>query len=185
MMNMKYLIYDPEQQALGNQFANGNAWYVDAIRQVETADDEILALNDVMFDSKREAIIQKTYLKKYLKETGLKEAALNLSAGERAIEMTDYSPNQISYQTNSQDSGLVVFSEIYYDKGWQAYIDGEKVDHLKANYTLRSLFVPSGSHDITFSFEPRSFYGTVWVSYLCSALILFFALFIAFKCLRF
>jgi hypothetical protein len=181
MMNMKYLIYDPEQQALGNQFANGNAWYVDAIRQVETADDEILALNDVMFDSKREAIIQKTYLKKYLKETGLKEAALNLSAGERAIEMTDYSPNQISYQTNSQDSGLVVFSEIYYDKGWQAYIDGEKVDHLKANYTLRSLFVPSGSHDITFSFEPRSFYGTVWVSYLCSALILFFALFIAFK----
>jgi uncharacterized membrane protein YfhO len=74
-----------------------------------------------------------------------------------------------------------VFSEIYYDKGWQAYIDGEKVDHLKANYTLRSLFVPSGSHDITFSFEPRSFYGTVWVSYLCSALILFFALFIAFK----
>lgn len=172
MMNMKYLIYDAKQQALGNQFANGNAWYVDIIKQVDTADDEILALNDVTFDSKKQAIIQKS---------SLKEAALNLSSGERSIEMTDYSPNQISYQTNSQVDGLVVFSEIYYDKGWQAYIDGEEVNHIKANYTLRSLFVPAGSHDVTFAFEPSSYYSTKIISSLCSALIIFFALFFAFK----
>jgi len=172
MMNMKYLIYDPKKQAIPNEFANGNAWFVDTILKVETADEEILGLNNPTFDSKQQAIIQGSFIEGH---------DLNLEQGKCEITMTSYSPNEISYQATSDVDGLVVFSEVYYDKGWQAYIDGEKADHMKANYTLRALFVPKGSHDVTFAFEPSSYFGTRIISYLCSALIIFFAALFAFK----
>jgi hypothetical protein len=105
MMNMKYLIYDPQQQAIANEFANGNAWYVDTILQVETADEEILGLNKPTFNSKQQAIVQASFVGDH---------DLNLAKGKREITMTSYSPNEISYQANSDVAGLVVFSEVYY-----------------------------------------------------------------------
>ncbi|MCF6184513.1 MAG: YfhO family protein, partial [Bacteroidales bacterium] len=70
------------------------------------------------------------------------------------ITLTDYKPNYLSYKTNTHSDQLAVFSEIYYAKGWQAYIDGKPVPHFRADYILRAMKIPEGIHKIEFKFEP-------------------------------
>jgi uncharacterized membrane protein YfhO len=74
------------------------------------------------------------------------------------ITMTSYEPNHLQYAYSSKTEKIAVFSEIYYDKGWKAYIDGEEAPYFRANYVLRAMVVPAGDHVIEFKFEPR-----VWV----------------------
>ena len=174
MLNMKYLIYSPEQAALKNDFANGNAWFVDSIWKVESADQEILALSNPKFDSKKQAVVQA----KFLNDEGV---VFSPSLSQGKIELTSYSPNAVQYSSSNKGDGIAVFSEVYYDKGWKAYIDGKQVNYVKANYVLRGLVIPAGDHEIEFVFEPSSFTNTQWLSYLCSALILAFAFLAAFK----
>ena len=86
---------------------------------------------------------------------------LNSSADPSArITQTEFAPNRLVYESNSQSEGLGVFSEIYYDrgKGWQAYIDDQPVPHMRANYILRALRIPAGKHKIEFRFEPDSYF---------------------------
>ena len=71
------------------------------------------------------------------------------------IQLTSYSANEMTYRSEAQFEQLAVFSEIYYGKGWNAYVDGEPVPHLRANYVLRALRVPAGKHEIVFRFEPE------------------------------
>ena len=73
-------------------------------------------------------------------------------------KLIEYKPNELKYQTNTTKNQLVVFSEIYYDKGWNAYIDGEQVPYFRTNYTLRGMVIPAGEHKIEFRFEPASYY---------------------------
>lgn len=72
------------------------------------------------------------------------------------VALTKYTPEYVEYDTKSEKFGTVVFSEIFYDKGWQAYIDGEPVPHVRVNYLLRALDVPAGEHHIRFEFRPES-----------------------------
>lgn len=74
------------------------------------------------------------------------------------IRLVDYKPNKLTYESNSTSDELVVFSEIYYPKGWKVTIDGQDADHFRANYILRAMYLPKGKHTIEFSFEPKSFY---------------------------
>jgi len=69
---------------------------------------------------------------------------------------------------------LAVFSEVWYgpDKGWNAYIDGNKVDHIRANYVLRAMKIPAGNHEIKFVFEPASYETGSLISLISSALLL-------------
>ena len=76
------------------------------------------------------------------------------------------------YSSQSTSEQLAVFSEIYYEKGWQAYIDGEKTDHLRVNYILRGMVVPGGTHEIVFEFHPRSYYTGSTISIIGSLLLL-------------
>jgi uncharacterized membrane protein YfhO len=62
----------------------------------------------------------------------------------------------VSYKTTASSPQFAVFSEIYYDKGWNAYLDGKLVPHVKANYVLRGMAIPAGQHTIEFKFEPRA-----------------------------
>lgn len=166
MLNTKYLIgSDPQtgQKILQlNDQACGNAWFVNEIKYVANADSEMTALTN--FNPKATAIIDERF-----KET---LSGLNMSADSSAnIRLTKYSPDTMYYESNSSVEGFVVFSDIYYDKGWNAYIDGEKVPHVRVNYLLRGMKIPAGKHAIEFRFEPEKYYLGEKVS-LASSVIL-------------
>lgn len=151
MLNTKYFIGRDSTGMFPqrNPFANGNAWFVNNINWVNNADEEIAGLTGLK--TKETAVI----------DVRFKDIVGNLTPGYNedvdtadAIKLISYQPNKLVYESNTQKAHLVVFSEIYYDKGWNAYIDDTKVDHLRANYVLRAMPLPAGKHTITFKFEP-------------------------------
>ena len=76
------------------------------------------------------------------------------------INLTEYRANYLKYASSASSEQLAVFSEIYYDKGWQAYIDGSPVPHFRADYILRAMRIPAGKHTIEFKFHPKSYYAS-------------------------
>ena len=88
------------------------------------------------------------------------------------MQLTNYSSNDLIYSFNSTEQQMVVFSEIWYQPGWKAYIDGQETDHIRVNYALRGLLVPAGNHEIVFKFEPRSYYLGETISLISSLLIM-------------
>jgi len=91
-----------------------------------------------------------------------------------SIRLVEYAPHKLRYESNSGSEQLAVFSEIWYgpDKGWQAYLDGEPVEHIRVNYALRAMRVPAGEHEIEFVFAPRSFALGRTLSWISSSLLL-------------
>ena len=124
----------------------GHAWFASEKKLVEDANEELDALNS--FDPENTVIIDKRYseeLKEFIKDSS---ATINL-------DLKSYKPNHLTYNlTNVFSDQLAVFSEIYYQKGWNAYIDNKIVPHFRANYVLRSMMVPAGTKKIEFKFEP-------------------------------
>ena len=171
MLNTKYIIAnDPRQYqenkpyppiARVNPHALGNAWAVSNVETVKTANDEILKLRDI--DPATTAVVSEEFGAMVPTDFG---------GGNFNIELTDYHPNRLSYNSNSDKAQLVLFSEFYYGKGWNAYIDDKPVDHFRANYVLRALSVPAGQHKIDFRFEPTSYFVGNTIS-LIAILILF------------
>lgn len=163
MLNTKYLILDPSRAPLLNPYASGNVWFVKDVVWVEDANEEIKVLSQ--YDLKTSAIIDKRFKNQFSFST-LESDSL------ASIQLTSYEPNYLTYQSSSSTSQLAVFSEIYYQKGWNAYIDGEKVPHARANYVLRALEIPSGSHVIEFKFEPSSYFIGKKISLFSSLLMI-------------
>lgn len=166
MLNTKYFIVpgaNNQPVVQRNPDALGNAWYVDSVRIVEDANQEIEALNN--FNPASVAIVDIRFADMV---TGIDFS--NAESTNRYIELTEYKPDYLSYKSNSESEGLAVFSEIYYNnkKGWQAYINGEAVPHFRVNYVLRALRVPPGEHTITFKFEPKTFYAGQRISLISS-----------------
>ncbi len=154
MLNTKYIIApNPNKnnvpEVFENTEANGNAWFVNTIKWVSTANEEIKALDSL--NTKTTAVIM----------TQQKDDNPNITIAAQAqdslsnISLTHYKPNALVYQYTSTNGGLVVFSENYYKYGWQAYIDGHPTPHFRVNYVLRGLQVPKGEHTITFKFIPQ------------------------------
>ena len=147
-LNVKYLIQtdkEGKEFPIANPDANGNAWFVSQVKLVPTADEEMKALDQL--DSKNVAVINS------------KEFAINKSAfakdSSAVITLDSYQPNHLKYTSINANEGLAVFSEMYYKNGWNAYVDGNKVEHLQANYVLRALLIPAGKHTVEFKFEPQ------------------------------
>lgn len=167
MLNTKYIIYDPQSPPLENYHIRGHAWFVDEIRLAGDANEEIAALGD--FDPAEEAIVDQRFAED-LKDVDPR------GAGESTIELDVYQPNYLKYKvTVGNGKPLAVFSEIWYPKGWKAFIDGEETRIVRANYLLRALAVPEGEHVVEFRFEPDSYYIGNKIS-LASSLILLLAL---------
>jgi len=150
MLNTKYFIYDPNSKPLQNNYALGNAWFVDDMQLVENSNEEIAALDG--FDPSEKAIVDQRFAGQ------LKDVRFG-GANESTIRLLEYRPNYLKYKA-SVGSGmpLAVFSEIWYPKGWKAFIDGKETGYIRADYVLRALPVPAGEHEIEFRFEPDSFY---------------------------
>ncbi len=161
MLNTKYIIYSPKANALNNPYANGNAWFIEQLKWVKNADEEIAALNNI--NTKKEAIADVRFQSQ---KTDFKYDA------NAEIKLTSYEPNCLIYESNCQSPQVAVFSEIYYDGGWNAYIDGKLVPHFRVDYILRALNVPAGKHTITFKFEPQVIARGWWIGFISSILLI-------------
>jgi hypothetical protein len=152
MLNVKYVIQTDKE---GKEFptinpdANGNAWFVNDVKIVNKANDEMKLLDRI--DTKKAAIFNVHLYGNKFKNARLKR---NLdTTGTISIQV--YKPNYIKYSSDNKKEGLAVFSEIYYENGWNAYLDGEKTSHFPVDYVLRAMMVPAGKHTIEFKFEPE------------------------------
>ncbi|NDV42788.1 YfhO family protein [Flagellimonas sediminis] len=149
MLNVKYIIQKDED---GKSFpainpdANGNAWFVDQLLPVSSANEEITKLKD--FNSKKQAVIN---TKMYPTQTKLRFEVDSLAQ----IGLVEYRPDYLKYKSSNANDGFAVFSEMYYPSGWDAYVDGKPEPHFKVDYALRGLKVPAGTHEIEFKFEPQ------------------------------
>lgn len=172
MLNTKYMIYNPEAAPLSNIHAMGNAWTVNTCQMVENADQEIDAIGKV--DLSKVVVVDKKY------QTLLG----NLTAGEKSastISLKSYSPNQLVYNYSGQGKEIAVFSEIYYPKGWNAYIGDKQVPYFQANYLLRAMVLQEGNYDITFKFEPISYRIGKQIAMVSSLLLLLLIGFVVYK----
>ena len=173
MMNTKYFILGSPgtELDLRNPAAYGNAWFVNAIKEVPNANEEIAALSNT--DLRNTAVVHQEFSNKLSKSYG--------TAG--SINLSSYQPDKLTYSVNSSADGLAVFSEMWYGpkKGWKAYIDGQAVDHIRANYALRALEIPAGEHTVEFMFEPTSYHTGKLISMASSGLILALLAFLLFK----
>ena len=152
MLNVKYVIQtdkEGKEFPIINPDANGNAWFVSDVKLVNKANDEMQALNKL--DTKRAAVFNLHLYGDKFKNARLKR---NLDT-TGTIKLEVYKPNYIKYASTSKNEGLAVFSEIYYENGWNGYIDGVKTEHFPVDYVLRAMIIPGGTHKIEFKFEPE------------------------------
>jgi hypothetical protein len=154
----------------------GDAWFVSEIDTVENANEELEYLDS--FIPETTAIIDKRFLDKISKFTKNEFSTITL-------DQKSYKPNHLTYHlTNIDSKQLAVFSEIYYEKGWNAYIEGNLVPHFRANYVLRAMMVPAGTTKIEFKFEPTSYSIGESVAYASSIILLLLLGFVSYKELK-
>nr|WP_315149822.1 YfhO family protein [uncultured Flavobacterium sp.] len=149
MLNVKYVIQtdkEGKEYPIINPDANGNAWFVSKVNFVKNTDAEMKALDK--FNSKETAVINENEF------TSIKGKAFAKDSSA-VITLDTYLPNNLKYTSNNSKEGLAVFSEMYYEKGWKAIVDGKEIPILRADYALRAIVVPAGKHTIEFKFDPR------------------------------
>lgn len=152
MLNTKYIIAtDDKGQPMAqlNPGAMGNAWFVDSYFLAENADAEMAALDSL--NPAKAAVLDKKF-------GAALEGLIIRPDSVSHIKLTDYRPDQLTYESDAATEKLAVFSEIYYNvnNDWKVTVDGQEASLLRADYVLRALRVPAGKHTIIFSFEPKS-----------------------------
>lgn len=166
MMNTKYIIVNPAGGVLPNKYAMGNAWIVGGYEVLARPDDVIAKLQATNL---REKMLVEEKSSEQLKGF---QASLDPTA---TIQPTSYQLNELKYKFSSTGGKeqLVVFSEVYYNsgKGWQAYLDGQPVEHFRCDYLLRGMRVPAGNHEIVFKMEPKSYYQGETLALVASLLL--------------
>jgi len=142
MLNTRYVILAEDFPPVVNPHAFGNAWFVDSVRVASSPDEEIALLGET--DPRSTAVLA---------------APVQVPSAQEddAIVLSSYAPNELLYRYTSGSGGLAVFSEIYYPDGWKATVDGEPLDLLRADWTLRAAVLPAGEHEVTMRFEPESY----------------------------
>ena len=186
MLNTKYYIFNPDGNAvvdfvnpnrdrtpgvLKNPYALGNAWTVKEIKWVPNADAEISFLNDSSFDPSNIAVIDEKY----------REIIEDISmSGNSEVNLLSYRANQLEYEIQSESEELIVFSEVFYDKGWKAFVDGVETPHVRINYVLRGLKVSPGTHQILFKYDLPIFKYASVISFSSSIIVLLLVLLMLF-----
>lgn len=168
MLNTKYVITaDPKgqsQRIQNRSTACGNAWFVSKVLYVKNADEEMEGISS--FDPKKEAIVDQSF------KALIDNKKVGVPTPTDEIKLTDYHPDHLTYEYSISKDLIAVFSEIWYDKGWNAYVDGEKIPYFRANYVLRAAELPGGNHKLEFKFEPRSYYVGEDISLAASVLLI-------------
>ena len=167
MLDTKYII---TTDSSGNPYpalnpeALGAAWFVENIQWSKDGRSEMLALDS--FDAKRTAVIQE----KFKSDVNEKIATDSLAY----IKLTKPGHDTLSYESNASTAQFAVFSEVYYNKGWKAFVDGKEQPIIKTNYALRGLSLAPGKHTIEFRFIPESYYSGFAITKYSQWLLLVF-----------
>lgn len=173
MLNAKFIVYNPNANPIVNNNTLGDAWFVKGIYPVDLPDGAIDAIKHTLLDKK--AVVNISEFKQ------LENYKVDSVSG--SIHLSAYKPNHITYAYSIPQEQLAIFSQIYYPKGWNAYVDGKKVDILRANYILRAMLLPKGNHRVEFKFEPKSYKISQTLALISSLLILGLIIFAAYKAL--
>lgn len=167
MLNTKYFIFPAGQQRqtvpILNPHAYGNAWFVNKLQYVNNANEEIDALDSII--PTETAVVDARF------KDVLKGATESYKDSLSSIRLTSYTPNRLTYETNNAQDGIAVFSEIYYPDGWHVTIDGQPAELARADYILRTMYVPAGQHTIEMRFDPTSLHVTEGIAYGALALL--------------
>ena len=167
MLNTKYFIFPAGQQRqtvpILNPHAYGNAWFVNKVQYVNNANAEIDALDSII--PTETAVVDARF------KDVLKGATESYKDSLSSIRLTSYAPNRLTYETNNAQDGIAVFSEIYYPDGWHVTIDGQSAELARADYILRTMYVPAGQHTIEMRFDPTSLHVTEGIAYGALALL--------------
>lgn len=156
MLNTRWFILGAGEKGnvklpVENATAMGNAWFVTNIKWVANANEELDALGKE--NLRTTAVVAKD-------DFGFLKAE-----GSGIVKLTSYEANEAKYEVDSEQGGLVVFSEVYYP-GWTAAVDGQPVEVGRANYVLRAINVPAGKHEVVFEFKPQSIQTTETIAYV-------------------
>jgi uncharacterized membrane protein YfhO len=145
-----------------NPGAFGNVWLVKGIKYVETADQEMLALDSTNL---RDTAVIENKFKAQIKQSPVPDSSAFIKLKQNLNDKIDY-----TFQSTTPQ--VAVFSEVYYPFGWNVFIDGKKADYFKTNYLLRGMFIPAGNHEIEFRFEPASYTTGRMISIIASLLVM-------------
>ena len=154
ILNTKYIIFNPNSQPFPNPNALGNAWVVNSVRWVGSPNEEIDAIEET--DLAHTAIVNR----EFAQEVGNYQVTDSILP---QVTMEDYQPNKLTYRFRDVSTGsttadyLVVFSEIWTEKGWKMFVDGQEQPLLRANYLLRAALIPKGEHEIVMEYAPKAY----------------------------
>ena len=168
MLNGKYIIVGGEYPPVQNPYAFGNCWFVDSVAVAATPDDEIALIGRT--DLRTTAIIGDDF--KWAQEAVM-SSGVDTSADR--IALTGYTPKELRYTFRTTAERAAVFSEIYYPKGWKAWIEpagtygqvknghykptsqAREIDLFRADWMLRGALIPEGEGELIMRFEPDSY----------------------------
>lgn len=166
MLNTKYFIFPGEEGKtipVQNPYVFGNAWFVNNVKYVDNANEEIEDIGKVN--------LQETAIVDVKFKQALNDVQTVFKDSLSSITLIAYEANELTYKTNNAKDGVAVFSEIYYP-GWTATIDGKDTPISRADYILRVMNIPAGEHTIVMKFDPRSLHTTEGIAYTGLVLLL-------------
>ena len=178
MLNTKYFILPlqgGQSVPLENPYTYGNAWFVNHVRYVANANEELDAIGSL--DLRHEAVADQ----KFREQLG--ESVPQDTVSLSFVRIKTYEPNQLTYEVESAKGGVVVFSEIYYP-GWTATVDGVEQTLGRVNYVLRALQVKPGKHEVVLSFFPKSIDHTETIAYISYVVLLLLILWLGWTTYR-
>ena len=168
MLNTRYLIVpgeDGQPRAQRRTSAFGTAWFVDSLAGAASAQEEIDLLEKA--NLRTTAVVDDRLAEKIEPQAPTPETLASARIG-----LTEYRPNYLRYEYSAPEKAVAVFSEIYYDKGWTAYVDGKESPYFRADYVLRAMELPAGKHVVEWRFRAPGWNTVEAVTGICSALIL-------------
>ena len=158
-LNTRYVVLDAGYPPLANTAALGPAWFVDSVAVASSPDEEIALLGAV--DLRRQAVVDGR------SAPAMTGTVIPGSTGD-LIEMTSYAPNELHYRYSAASDRFAVFSEVYYPNGWHATVDGQPLELVCADWTLRGAVLPAGTHEVVMTFLPDSYRVGALISRIAS-----------------
>jgi hypothetical protein len=128
-----------------NPHAFPRAWIVHDVRE-EMDGEELFMINSWRVNGREVAFVDGELPS---------VSPLAADAAADSVFVTKYLPEEISLRASTSADGFLVFSELFVD-GWNAYVDGEKVNVVRTNHALRGVAIGAGDHTVVLKYEPRS-----------------------------